>query len=72
MSAGLTILHSHSGLERELKFPKHIVLIDTKFASLIHALGANTEPFRFGSKDYVKAPVMAFVKAGGVFKNLLE
>ena len=31
MSHGLEYLHNHSALERELKLPKHMVLIDAKF-----------------------------------------
>ena len=70
MSYGIGTLHSHSGLERELKFPKHIVLVDTKFASLFHQHGFDTTPFVYKGIEYVKAPTLGFVKLGGTFKNL--
>lgn len=70
MSVGLTVLHSHSVLECELKFPKHIVLVDATYASVFHKRGVNTTPFRYNSIDYIKVPILEFVKAGGIFKGL--
>mgnify|MGYP007012482890 CR=1 FL=1 len=70
MSKGLNILHSHSGLERELRFPKHIVLVDATFASVFHRYGMNTVPFKHRNVEYVKVAILDFIKVGGVFKNL--
>ena len=63
-------MHSHSGLERELKFPKRIVLVDASFASTFHKYGINTVPFKYANVDYIKVLISDFVKVGGVFKNL--
>ena len=70
MSYGLQQLHSHSGLERDLKIPKHIVLVDVSFASTFHKYGIDTTPFKYNGVEYVKVPILAFVNAGGHFKNL--
>ena len=70
MSHGLTFLHSHSGLERDLRFPKHTVLVDAKFAHMFS--GEPCVPFIHKSLEYVKVNILAFVKKGGVFKNLIE
>ena len=68
MSHGLSILHSHSGLERDLKFPKHTVLIDAQF---VHLFNKDTVvPFRYNGIDYFKVNILQFVHNGGVFKNL--
>ena len=72
MSFGLSILHSHSGLERELKFPKHTVLIDASMGAQVHKYGIKTVPFRCRNKEYLKVAILDFVRAGGVFKNLSE
>lgn len=70
MSRGVTVLHSHSILECTLHFPKHIVLVDACYASMFHKNGVDTVPFRYCSVDYVKVPILDFVKAGGIFKAL--
>ena len=70
MSHGLQQLHSHSGLERDLKFPKHTVLCDASFASVFHKDGIDTIPFKYNGVEYIKVPILAFVHAGGQFKNL--
>ena len=62
-------MHSHSGLEGALGFPKHIVLVDARFASIFHKNGINTTPFKHMNVEYIKVPILAFVKCGGVFKN---
>ena len=69
MSHGFTYLHSHSALERELRMPKHLVLVDAKFASSF--LADTIQPFRYRGVEYYKVPILSFVKMGGVFKNLL-
>ena len=68
MSSGLTVLHSHSGIEREYRLPKNIVLIDTEFADLFPE--SELKPFKFYNRNYFKVDVLLFIKAGGVFKNL--
>lgn len=68
MSYGKDYLHSHSGLERELRFPKHIVLVDEKYGHLFK----KSVPFKHGDIMYYKVPTIDLVKKGGVFKNLSE
>jgi len=63
-------LHSHSGIERELKFPKHLVLVDEKYKSLF--LQDTITPFKHNGRVYYKVPVLSFVRKGGVFKNFSE
>ena len=70
MSHELTFLHSHSGLERDLRFPKHTVLVDAKFAHMFS--GEPCIPFTHNRIVYVKVNTLSFVKKGGVFKNLSE
>lgn len=68
MSFGKEYLHSHSGLERELRFPKHTVLVDEIYGDLFLV----KQPFVKNKISYYKVPTMEFVNKGGVFKNLLE
>lgn len=68
MSAGHNYLHSHSGLERELHFPKHTVLVDTKYADTF--CDCITEPFKYKKAEFLKVNILTFVMKGGVFKNL--
>lgn len=70
MSRGLIFLHSHSGLERELHFPKHTVLVDAKFANMFD--GEQCVPFSYNRVEYVKVNTLSFANKGGVFKNLIE
>lgn len=63
-------LHSHSGLERDLRMPKHIVLIDEEFVELFFDCPKNK--FKHGGKTYYKIPILSFVHKGGIFKNLNE
>jgi len=72
MSKRLNILHSHSGLERDLGFPKHTVLVDAVFASSIHAKGGDTKPFNHNGVEYVMVNTYQFYLCGGVFKNYSE
>lgn len=69
MSSGLSILHSHSGLERELKLPKHIVVVDSCFINLF--ADAKVQGFMHNGVSYYKVPVDAFIRNGGLFKNLM-
>lgn len=59
-------LHSHSGLERDLKIPKRIVLVDEQFKDRF----IDAEPCKYHNVNYVKVPILSFIKQGGVFKNL--
>ncbi len=70
MSHGLLFLHSHSGLERDLRFPKHTVLVDAKFAYMFS--GEPCVPFTHNRIEYVKVNILSFANKGGVFKNLSE
>lgn len=70
MSNGHNYLHSHSALERELKFPKHTVLIDEKYAEIFG--GEPCKEFVYKKRTYYKVNIYSFVKKGGVFKNLIE
>ena len=64
-------LHSHSALERELNLPKDIVLVDARFERAFVNAKYTVTPVRYGQTDYVKVPVLAFVKFGGKFKNVM-
>jgi len=74
MSKGINYLHSHSGIEKELKMPKHLVLVDEKYEDFL--LGGslngqvNFRRVKYNGKVYLEVPIMMFVKNGGVFKNL--
>lgn len=65
-------LHSHSGLERELKIPKNKVLIDEKFKDLFAEGSIKIEPLKYDGVNYYKIPILAFVRKGGEFKNLTK
>lgn len=68
MSNGVKYLHSHSGLERDLKLPKSIVLVDEEFGDRF----IEKKAYRVHSTDYYKVPILSFVNQGGVFKNLAK
>lgn len=70
MSHGITFLHSHSGLERNLRFPKHTVLVDAKFSNMFS--GGPCVPFTHNNIEYVKVNILSFANKGGVFKNISE
>ena len=61
------ILHSHSGLERNLKLSKRFVLVDERFEYLFSDV--TRKPFRHRGIMYVQVPLVSFVRRGGVFKN---
>ena len=65
-------LHSHSGLEGAMGYPKHLVLVDERFEDLF--LKNNIKPMRIAlnNKTYLRVPIMAFVRLGGQFKNYTE
>lgn len=70
MSVGVTYLHSHSGLEKMLNFPKRVVLVDAQYRNMF--LDCYVETFSYNKVNYIKVPILTFVKRGGVFKNLIE
>lgn len=70
MSYGHNYLHSHSGLERELKFPKDKVLIDNKYKDVFEE--DMLTPFPYNGRNYYKVNIYIFWKRGGVFKNLFR
>lgn len=70
MSYGHTQLHSHSGLERLLNFPKHTVLVDAKYKDLF--CEDVIKRFVYNKVEYYQVPILLFVKKGGVFKNLIR
>lgn len=70
MSQKMDVLHSHSGLERELKFKKHTVLVDEKFKVLF--LEDTIEPFKYKGVNYYKVPILSFANKGGIFKNFMQ
>ena len=74
MSNNLNYLHSHSGLERTLKDKdlnsKAFVLIDEKYKDMFDEISMLLKEFTYGGRTYYKVPILAFVRKGGVFKNL--
>lgn len=70
MSNGTLYLHSHSGIERENKFPKHIVLVDEKFKDLFSDGAVDLASFKYRGNLYYKVPILQFINKGGIFKNL--
>ena len=68
MAKETTFLHSHSALERDLKLPKSVVLVDEEFGDRF----IEKKAFRIHSMDYYKVPILSFINQGGVFKNLTK
>ncbi len=60
----ISVLHSHSRIERELGFPKHMVLVDKEYGYLFEKY----IPFKYRGVLYYKVPIMEFVENGGIFK----
>ena len=66
------VLHSHSGIERELGLPKNVVLIDGRFVDMF-VTGNTTPPqVSFEGRIYFKVPMSMFLKNGGIFRNLFK
>ena len=61
----ISVLHSHSRIERELEFPKHMVLVDEEYGYLFKKY----IPFKCRGVSYYKVPIMEFVENGGIFKK---
>lgn len=69
MSQGINYLHSHSLIERDLKFPKHTVLIDGTYKYLFDGTQLCASMYHKGIK-YYKVNILDFVRRGGKFKAL--
>lgn len=72
MSQGILYLHSHSGIERnvkELAKDKFHVLVDEVYKYLFDDSG-DVHLFVYNNKRYYKVPTYAFFQKGGIFKNL--
>lgn len=67
-SSSCHYLHSHSALERSMLFPKNVVLVDGKYGDLF----GSADVFEHEGTEYVKVPILSFVKKGGVFKNFYK
>lgn len=72
MSRNTDFIHSHSALERELRMPKHLVLVDAKFATTFITNNIRVVSIKYGNTDYIEVPILGFIKMGGVFKNFME
>jgi hypothetical protein len=68
MSMGISYLHSHSALERQLRWKKRTVLVDVKFSPLFD----KSKNYLHNGTHYIEVGILDFVKKGGVFKNLEE
>lgn len=63
-------LHSHSAIERALLFPKNVVLVDEKYEFMFDSVGV--VKFEYDGVPYIKVPILAFVRRGGVFRNFIR
>lgn len=72
MSQGVLCLHSHSGLEREVKMENRYVLVDEVFRGDFEKEHVAVQPFFYDNVNYIKVPTLTFVKLGGIFKNLMK
>ncbi len=72
MSNGRNYLHSHSGIEREMKFKKNTVLVDEEYKALFAEGTYTIKPYNYKGKTYYQVPILAFVHKNGVFKNFDE
>lgn len=73
MSQGVTYLHSHSDIERnvrELVRDKFHVLVDKEFKHMFDDCTTDVHPYSYKGKMYYRVPTYAFYKKGGLFKNL--
>lgn len=66
MSKDLQHLHSHSGIEKKLLFPKNVVLVDSMYKDLFTE--CKTLTMEYNGVEYLKVPILSFVYNGGVFK----
>lgn len=65
MSQGVNYLHSHSALERDMKFKKYEVLVDEEFKDMFD----RTQQYVYKGTVYYRVNTLEFVKKGGIFKN---
>lgn len=68
MSHAAHFLHSHSGIEKDNKFPKNVVLVDEEYKHMFK----NPEPYVYNEKTYYKVPTIEFVNVKGHFKCYYE
>ena len=68
MSRGYDFLHSHSGIEAEMKFSKHFVLVDEKYEDMF----SKSTPYVYNNKTYLKVSTLEFANNGGQFKYLKD
>ena len=68
MSHTVDFLHSHSSIERDMKLPKHYVLIDEEYKHMF----LEAKLVMVGRKRFYKVGTFDFVCKGGVFKNYSE
>ena len=66
MSHSINYLHSHSGIEREVRMPKFNVLVDARYKNMF----LESKPFMYYGTTYYKVNTLEFANKGGVFKNL--
>jgi hypothetical protein len=52
--------------------PKHLVLVDAKFATTFITNNIRVVSIKYGNTDYIEVPILGFIKMGGVFKNFME
>ena len=62
-------LHSHSALEREIRYPKRFVLVDEKFSDMFSDILPYLKKFNYKGQKYLQVPILTFVRKGGIFKN---
>lgn len=72
MASYIDSMHSHSGLENSLGYPKHLVLVDEKYEDLFLEANIRVVKVSIKNKKYLRVPILAFVKLGGQFKNYTE
>ena len=73
MSRGINYLHSHSGIERdvrELAKDKFHVLIDEEYKYMFEDCGVKLVPFTHNGVKYYRCTTYSFFRKGGIFKNL--
>lgn len=72
MSIGEIQLHNHSGLEKEIRFPKKFVLVDEVFRDRFNPSRISETVIAVNGKKmkFIKVPTLDFVRKGGIFKNL--
>jgi hypothetical protein len=68
MSHSVGFLHSHSSIERDMRLPKHYVIIDEEYKNMF----LDAQLVKIGRKKYYKVGTLDFVLKGGIFKNFSD